>query len=594
MANKTFWTPENDRRLDALVRNGVLLVPLEKAAEILATSFSTVHVEITRRGIKTFARHTFAWTPERKKMLRAMLDAQGELILPRANAAKIIGCDRSTLTTGLIALHGDTPDRVDSGRLKALATKEGHLTLPRHKAARKLSCSEKALRNAMRKLHLRGAPRFEWSADKCAMLAEMLGADGRLTVTNAAAARTIGCSKRALQNRLIRIRKQKTISVPVRRNKPNADTTAVGAVLSAMRGWLPRLAPMQVSAAVKAQPELASMGSERIGHRVRALSIIYLINEAQALQLALSASELFVADLSMLRRNLREAAQAMRLDLKDFAALIVKKPALALISGNLMTDRLSALSNRLLIDQDKTLSLVRRYPKLLVRPTDELCTRSDALADALQLPHATIAAATRRQPNLLSFYTDVLADHCRVLAQLTGQSFSAVTQAFIKNPAILQVRPQTVDANTAEAARLLRCDKARIIAAFFAKPNLLTMRPAHLAQRVQALSKIFELPHKDMMDVLLKYPYLLSFATENTAEKLGYLLKLSEAVGKPATPAEILAMVPMAFSYSKERIALRVEMARAGLGWKSVGAMLSLPDKKAASLWAQRAESIET
>lgn len=105
MANKTFWNAENRARLDAMVRKGALLVSLEKAAEILGTSFSTVHAEITRRGIKPSGRHTFEWTPARRKMLRAILDDEGKLILPRANAAKIIGCDRATLITGLIALE---------------------------------------------------------------------------------------------------------------------------------------------------------------------------------------------------------------------------------------------------------------------------------------------------------------------------------------------------------------------------------------------------------------------------------------------------------------------------------------------------------
>lgn len=592
MANKTFWNAENRSRLDAMVRKGTLLVSLEKAAEILGTSFSTVHTEITRRGIKPSGRHTFEWTPARRKMLRAMLDDEVKFILPRANAAKIIGCDRSTLITGLIALEGSAPVPVDLAALKAMVMKKGTLALPLHDAARKLGCSRTALRNAMRKLKLRGAPRFEWTADKTALLQELIGADGRLVHPNDAAAR-IGCSVRALQYRLAEIRTQQPVSERAR-PKANAEPTAVGAVLLAMRRWLPRLAPMQVSAAVKAEPELAGMDEQRIGHRLRALAAMYGMTESAALQMALSAPGLFVADLSMLRRNLREAAAAVGLDPKAYARLAVRKPALALIEGAAMTERIGKLAILLHADRNKTLSLARRNPSLLAVPSNDLLARRRALAAALRLPSKAIATAARRKPNILFFSSAVLAGHCRDLAQHTGQSHNAVARAFIASPALLQVKPETIDANAEEAARLLGLSKMHVLGAFFAKPVLLTMRPAHIAERVDVLTRIFEIKHADMMEVLLKYPYLLTFATDNTAEKAGLLVKLSEAVGTPATPAEILAQVPMAYSYAKERIAARVEMAREGKGWKSVGAMLSMPEEKAVKLRSQGFERTET
>lgn len=594
MANKTFWNAENRARLDAMVRKGALLVSLEKAAEILGTSFSTVHTEITRRGIKPSGRHTFEWTPARRKMLRAMLDDEGKFILPRGNAAKIIGCDRSTLITGLIALEGSAPSFVNLASLKAMATKDATLTLPLHDAARKLGCSRTALRNAMRKLGLRGAGRFEWTADKTALLQSMLRTDGRLKVPNDAAARRIGCSVRALQYRLAETGKQNPVPEPARREeKPKAEPTAAGAVLIVMRRWLPRLAPMQVSAAVTAEPELAGMGEERIGHRLRALAKIYGVTESASLQMALSAPGMFVADLSVLRRNLREAAAAIGLDAKTYAHLTVKKPALALIDGATMDERIGLLSNLLHADRDKTLSLARRNPNLLAVPSDDLLARRKALAAALRLPEKTIATAVRRKPNILFFSSAVLAGHCRDLTERTGQSHDAVARAFIASPALLQVKPETIDANADGLARLLGCNKAHIMASFFAKPVLLTIRPAHIAERVGALTRIFEVTREVMMEVLLKYPYLLTFATDNTAEKAGLLVKLSEALGKPATPAEILAQVPMAYSYAKERIAARVEMAREGIGLQSIGAMLSMPEEKAVKLRSQRPERIE-
>jgi hypothetical protein len=582
VANKTFWTPDNRARLDAMVRKGALLVPLEKAAEILGTSFATVHTEITRRSIKTFARHTFDWTDARLKTLRAMLDDGGNLILPRANAARILGCDRSTLIGGLIRLQGGTTGKVDLTRLKGLATADGDLILPKHEAARSLGCSEKALRNAMLSAGVRGTRRFEWTPEKTALLAAMTGADGRLREAQAHAAARIGCSQRALQQRLSMIKRQRAARAA--RIRAKTDTSPVGTLLAAMRGWLPRVTPMHVAAAVRAEPRLATLDAAWIGHRLRALAAIYKIAENDALRMALSAPGLFVADLPELRSNLRDAPKALGLDANAYARIIRTKPALALIGRKAMASRVWHLC--LLLDDKpkKVISLGLRHPHLLTIPSEELRTRRKALAAALRLPQHSIAVAIRRQPNVLRYTSDILADHCRKTAQLTGASMCALTEAFIQNPAVLQVKPETIQANMRATAQLLERSTAEITASFLGRPPLLTMRPAFIAQKVHALAGIFEISHAHMTKKVLAYPYLLSFAVENTAEKVWLLVRLSEAVDKPATPAQILDIAPMAFSYAKERIAVRVEMARAGLGSRSIGAMLSMSDRQAEKL----------
>jgi hypothetical protein len=589
VANKTFWTPENRRRLDAMVRKGALLVSLERAAEILGTSFSTVRVEITRRGIAPSVSHAFEWTPRRKKMLRAMLDDEGQLILPRAAAAKIIGCDRSTLITGLVRLQGPTGP-VDVARLRNLTTEEGHLKIPKHEAARQLGCSEKALRNAMRSVGVRAAPQFSWTPEKIALLADMTDADGHLTLTHADAAARIGCSVRALQKRLAVSSVRKMPHKP----KAHAGPTPIARLARVMNAWLPRPAPRQVAAAVKCVPSLADITEEHLGHRLRALAAIYGVAEKEALQMALSAPGLFSADLPSLRRNLRDGATALGMKAKVHAQLVCKKPALALVAGKDIAGRFGHLTGFLGLEPRKAVPLVRRYPNLLLLAPHELGSRTEALAKALRLSREAAIIAVRRQPNILSFSTSVLVGHCAAVARVTGASLPKVATAFIRNPAILQVKPETIGANIEETARLIGCNGAEIATSFLTKPPLLTMRPSFVVEKLHDLARIFEMSRKQMTERVLAYPYLLSFATENTAGKLGLLVKLSEAVEKPATAAEILAMVPMAFSYSKERIAMRVEMARAGIGPRSVGGLLSMPDEKVAKLLGQRPDSIDT
>jgi hypothetical protein len=578
VANKTFWTPENRRRLDAMVRKGTLLVSLEKAAEILGTSFSTVHAEIMRRGVKPAGHDAFEWTIERLKMLRAMVDEQGNLILPRANAAKIIGCGRSTLVTGLIKVRGGAKRQVDPPKLKALVADDRQPRVGRHEAARPLSGTGKTLRPPMRVAGARGAPRFRWTSERIAQL-QSLTKGGRLTVPHAEAALQLGCSLRALQAYLSENRTGTRI--PPTRKKRVDQPSAVGALLTIMRAWLPNLAPFQVAAALAAEPRLDGQSAAQLAIRLRKLATIYHASEPDALRMALSAPGLFRAEPAVLRRNLRASAHALGMDAKDYVHAVRKKPALA---SQDIQRHFADLPSLLDLSAESAKRLFLRYPHLLIETPKQLRGRMKALAKALDLPTASIIAAVRRQPNILRMSIQLQVKHCADVARILDVDFQAVAAAYIQNPSLLQVKPETIRNNIAASSRLLGCERRVVAAAFLRKPPLLTMRPAFIAAKAHKLARIFKLSRHEMTERVLSYPYLLSFSVENTTAKARLLRNLAEALGTPATTAEILSMCPMALSYAKERIAKRVEMAREGIGRATIGAMLSMSDSKADSL----------
>ncbi|WP_414462393.1 hypothetical protein [Hyphomicrobium sp. DY-1] len=822
MARQPFWTPENSKRLDALVQRNRLVLTIEKAATLLGTSPATVHTEVTRRGLITPGRGSHIWTPAMLSKLNLLLDGKGKLTISNAKAAAVLGCDRHSIITGLILLQGKTPDRLPltpdtTARIKRLADKDGYLTLSVADAARKIGCSVKVMKRAMRSLNLRSQPVFAWTPDKLGILWSLMDHHGQLTVTQQKAAKSVGCSHRALQLRLAmpptkrwlptarpapqpatantpqpkpshpalralckdgvltipidkaaarfkvsrqtirnrlkaigaktpppdhalsthardnalkklcrdgqltmpvdkaakhlhctaetlrramkrlhiafpprpgienlqRHRDQRTAQTAQRREKlltfakdgvltlhPNViaaklgcrprtvnnDMTALnlrsakhqdniwsaakeealralcagdrltvsvaraaqqigvppqildahlsrlhimhvqtdpadaGPLLAVLRKWQPNLVPMKVAQAANELPALTTLTKEQISLRAGALSRLLKVTPETAVSMALSAPGLFIDDIAALRATMRQAPPLLGIGPDAYHGWVCETPRVLLLRPAAIIARVDELCAFLHVDRPKLLLFLRRKPQLLQYSCAELECRAQALAAALDLPLESITTAIYRQPQIIVTSPDKLAGHCAHVADLLSTTTHAVAKAFIANPSMLQVKPTSLADNVRAGAALFKCDTAALAAAYLQRPPLLTMRPATLFSRMLDLAAIFHLDHAAMIKEILGHPYLLTFAADNTREKAWLLTKLGEAVGHNRTPADILKHAPMAFTYSKERIASRVEMARQGIGPKSVSALLTMSDRRAAKLVA-RAEA---
>jgi hypothetical protein len=144
----TKWTADKTAVLQSLAHEGRLTVTLETAAERLDVSPPTVCIHLKRLGILPADPIRF-WTPERLQLLRSMLNDNGDLGIPRRVAAARLGCNPTTIVTGLSYLPS------------------------RH-------------------------ARFHWTADKRRRLQTYVNASNELTDTVEAIAAILGCRKRAL------------------------------------------------------------------------------------------------------------------------------------------------------------------------------------------------------------------------------------------------------------------------------------------------------------------------------------------------------------------------------------------------------------
>ncbi len=157
-------------------------------------------------------------------------------------------------------------------------------------------------------------------------------------------------------------------------------------------------------------------------------------------------------------------------------------------------------------------------------------------------------------------------------AQLLGTTF-AIVRAEIKKRNYLPLNPHgelwTTD-KLAKLKLLVNTQRKLIVT----RSKAATILGCDRSSIVQGLLQINKRP--------------LERFTLTTARKAELLVKLSQAVGRTDSPAEVLRLVPMAFSYSQARIAQRVELANSGKGPRRIGGLLHLTAAKAEELMGRR------
>lgn len=618
-----------------------MLVTIADAATLLGTSEATVHVEVRRRGVSFLGRNEL-WTPDNLAKLRLLVDQQGKLKISAPKAALIIGCDRDSLVQGLLAIQGRgaplPSHKVDRKKLERLLADDGALTVSVAEAALELNCSVKVLKRILRNRGLRAAKEKEAKPTAASVLTPLckngmltlsvakaaanlkvsgqtirnwmkeLGVtapptsgealthardeklkdmckDGRLTIPVQEAAKKLKCTvdtiRRSLARQNLRFPPNRS-HTPNRLNSTPSSPRTTAALLVPLRRWLPRLTPIDVARAISEVPSLAQMTDESIAFRLGALARVFNVDQPTALSMALSAPALFEKDIAEIRTTVKTAE-------KFFGAreplIFPQAPHAATLDATTFSKRMNDLTTYLAISNGRLAIVLRRSPNIANLEKKHLITHARATSKHVGIPIDSVRAAMRRQPNLLLISPDATGAHCSRAVRLLGLPRTSIARAFISNPSLLQVKPETLKANVRKGARLLGCPLPQLSSAYLNRPALFTMKPETVAGRAHNLATLFKSSDAAMVKTLLTYPYLLTFATDNTREKLWLLIKLAEAVGrKEMTPADILTHAPSAFSYAKERIAARVEMARRGIGPKSIGRLLSMSDEAAAEL----------
>lgn len=223
MTPVTVWTPERERILRRLVKDGALVCTQQQAAVLVGVKRFCIHTYCHKHGIS--AKWPNVWTPAHQAAFMEFV--RDGILSETVNAiAKKLNVSTNVITGQArnqgIATRNNAAEmkrRVAKGVLELSAN--GKMKVSTGVAAVRIGCSLYAVEDMMEQFDIRpltpaqGQGRKEkarrkdktdngfWTAHRKVLLASLTDKDGRLTVTVTKAAEQIGCSRWVLRHQLL-------------------------------------------------------------------------------------------------------------------------------------------------------------------------------------------------------------------------------------------------------------------------------------------------------------------------------------------------------------------------------------------------------
>lgn len=210
---QSVWTPEKERKLKRLVKDGALVVTLAQATVLLGVGHYALVTYCQKHDIKT--RFANVWTGRHQARLNSYV-RDGRLTLTINAAAKKLGVPPAVLSgqlarQGIETLNsaGEVKRRTYSGILSL--TTNGVLTVSLDIACARIGCSRYAAEDAVKDLKIRlpgtlpasgkrmGKPSV-FTTDAVRTLQTLTNGNGTLAVPIAEAARQLGAHPKSLGN----------------------------------------------------------------------------------------------------------------------------------------------------------------------------------------------------------------------------------------------------------------------------------------------------------------------------------------------------------------------------------------------------------
>lgn len=223
MTPVTVWTPERERILKRLVKDGALVCTQQQAAVLVGVKRFCIHTYCRKHGIS--AKWPNVWTPAHQSAFMEFV--RDGILTETVNAiAKKLNVSTNVITGQArnqgIATQNNAAEmkrRVAKGVLELSAN--GEMKVSTGVAAVRIGCSLYAVEDMMKQFDIRPLPPAEdqgrkgkvrrkdktdsgfWTARRKALLDSMTDNEGRLTVTVKKAAEQIGCSRWVLRQQLL-------------------------------------------------------------------------------------------------------------------------------------------------------------------------------------------------------------------------------------------------------------------------------------------------------------------------------------------------------------------------------------------------------
>ncbi|MCZ7593705.1 MAG: hypothetical protein M5U16_01415 [Hyphomicrobium sp.] len=203
-----------------------------------------------------------------------------------------------------------------------------------------------------------------------------------------------------------------------------------------------------------------------------------------------------------------------------------------------------------------------------------------------------LVRAAYRDPALLVRSTRAIEDMICGLSADLGLSAREVGALVLRMPTLASMRAATVVSNVTTLAGLLGVDVTDAARCALRMPQLLYLRPDGVAGKLRVVSEKLSIPLPEVAAAVLRMPTLAGRDPAAVAHKVRLCVRISAALGRDASPGDILKGQPAVTTYGMDRLLLRWLAAKIGIwtgGWTS---LVIMSDRKLLARFEEHYESL--
>lgn len=250
-----------------------------------------------------------------------------------------------------------------------------------------------------------------------------------------------------------------------------------------------------------------------------------------------------------LAANIQALATHLAIPLATMLDVAVAAPQLMALKPAPLAERLKTKAAYLNMPvQDYLVTFGKHAPATLYRTFENLTHFVSTLAEGLPLPPETVKGILRR------------------------------------TPAVGELAPETLLGNFETLLRELPIERSRLLAAISTRPALLWQAPATIRNNAERSSAALNIPYQDFVAAAMTFTGLLTSRPDTLAAKAPLICALATVCGIDDPLADIICKMPIALTFSLERLESRLALAKSGLGPRSFARILQTSEEKAQEL----------
>ncbi len=303
------------------------------------------------------------------------------------------------------------------------------------------------------------------------------------------------------------------------------------------------------------------------------------------LKMAHRCAGLMVIQEKKVRRQIHEIERALIVGPAEARRHIQAQPMLLGYGKGVLQQRMTAMQRTTGLPSGVWHHCVRRQPGLLTRKPAAFVRLVRGHRRVLGLTTAEYCKLVVREPRLLACSPDHIDALIREMIARWGFCRDEARALILRAPKLARGgNMATMDRNVGALARGFGVEKARVVAALRLFPPLAYQKPEHLLRRLEAGAVALGVQQETLFQAVLRSPSLSVRRTEVWGTRMRLIRRIARALAADLSADDVLAKLPSAMTYSRERLMQRYVVARLGLWTWNWTALLTVKDENARRL----------